>query len=229
MARNNQNVSYTPDAFDEPPEGPVGVHRGNPAWYAVILPYFITILIAVAAGLLVWALGSGEISHISSIFNHNNQSSQSAKAPSKSADKKPKKTDKKDADDSDNSDASDDSNKESESKKDNSSDKSADKNNNNSDNNANQQAVVDKTVAVKVINATNIAGHAAKNAAVLKQAGYTNVTAGNPTGKVPSDSVVWYKDESQKAAAEDIAKTLGISAVESANEIVSQIVVVLCK
>ena len=29
MARNNQNVSYTPDAFDEPPEGPIGVHRNQ--------------------------------------------------------------------------------------------------------------------------------------------------------------------------------------------------------
>ena len=63
----------------------------------------------------------------------------------------------------------------------------------------------------------------------LKKAGYTNVTASNPTGNIPSNSVVWYKDDSNKATAEDIAKTMGISAVESESDISSAIVVVLCK
>lgn len=78
MARNNQNVSYTPDAFDEPPEGPIGVHRGNPAWYAVILPYFVALIVAAVVGVLVWAIASGEISHLPLPWNHQQQSSQSA-------------------------------------------------------------------------------------------------------------------------------------------------------
>lgn len=99
----------------------------------------------------------------------------------------------------------------------------------NSANDSKTQTSLDKSVAVKVLNATKISGHAAAGADKLKQAGYANVTAGNPTGKVPGESVVWYKDDSQKAAAEDIAKTLGISAVENEKQIVSPIVVVLCK
>ena len=194
MARNNQNVSYTPDAFDEPPEGPVGVHRGNPAWYAVILPYFVALIIAAVVGVLVWAIASGEISHLPLPWNHQQQSSQSTSPAKPSENKKSAKSDE---------------------------DKSA--------NDSKAQTSLDKSVAVKVLNATKISGHAAAGADKLKQAGYANVTAGNPTGKVPSESVVWYKDDSQKAAAEDIAKTLGISAVENEKEIVSPIVVVLCK
>lgn len=222
MARNNQNVSYTPDAFDEPPEGPVGVHRGNPAWYAVILPYFVVIIIAVLAGLLVWAFGSGEISHLPLPWNHQNQTAQSSKANKKSDEEKTEDNESKSEDSKDA-----DSNKKPESKK----ADNEDANNSESDSKADSksQAAIDKSVTIKVINATNISGHAAKSADTLKQAGYANVTAGNPTGKVPSDSVVWYKDASQKAAAEDVAKTLGITAVENESEIVSQIVVILCK
>ena len=211
MARNNHNVSYTPDVFDEPPEGPVGVHRGNPAWYAVILPYFVAIVIALLAGLLVWAIGSGEISHLPLPWNNSHQSSKSTTIIKKSH------TDKSDGKDEDSS-AKQKSNK----------DKSAD-DTKDADSKSDSTTSVDKSVTVKVINATNIAGYAAKNADKLKQSGYANVTAGNPSGKVPSESVVWYKDDSQKAAAQDIAKTLGITAVENEKEIVSQIVVVLCK
>lgn len=219
MARNDQNVSYTPDAFDEPPEGPVGVHRGNPAWYAVIFPYVVALIIAIVAGLLVWAIGSGEISHLSLPWNHSQQAAQS-----KTEKKAKSDSSREDEDSDDNEDA--DSSKDNKSNKSNKSDKSD--SNNSKDNSASQNAV-DKSVAVKVINATKINGYGAKNADKLKQAGYANVTAGNPTGSVPSDSVVWYKDESQKAAALDVAKALGITAVENEKDISSPIVAVLCK
>lgn len=219
MARNDQNVSYTPDAFDEPPEGPVGVHRGNPAWYAVIFPYIVALIIAIVAGLLVWAIGSGEISHLSLPWNHSQQAAQSKTEKKAKAD-----SSREDEDSDDNEDA--DSSKDNKSNKSNKSDKSD--SNNSKDNSASQNAV-DKSVAVKVINATKINGYGAKNADKLKQAGYANVTAGNPTGSVPSDSVVWYKDESQKAAALDVAKALGITAVENEKDISSPIVAVLCK
>ena len=219
MARNDQNVSYTPDAFDEPPEGPVGVHRGNPAWYAVIFPYIVALIIAIVAGLLVWAIGSGEISHLSLPWNHSQQAAQSKTEKKAKAD-----SSREDEDSDDNEDA--DSSKDNKSNKSNKSDKSD--SNNSKDDSASQNAV-DKSVAVKVINATKINGYGAKNADKLKQAGYANVTAGNPTGSVPSDSVVWYKDESQKAAALDVAKALGITAVENEKDISSPIVAVLCK
>lgn len=222
MARNDQNVSYTPDAFDEPPEGPVGVHRGNPAWYAVIFPYIVALIIAIVAGLLVWAIGSGEISHLSLPWNHSQQAAQS-----KTEKKAKSDSSREDEDSDDNEDA--DSSKDNKSNKSNKSDKSDNSDSNNSKDNSASQNAVDKSVAVKVINATKINGYGAKNADKLKQAGYANVTAGNPTGSVPSDSVVWYKDESQKAAALDVAKALGITAVENEKDISSPIVAVLCK
>ncbi|MEN6639813.1 MULTISPECIES: LytR C-terminal domain-containing protein [Gardnerella] len=222
MARNNQNVSYTPDAFDEPPEGPIGVHRGNPAWYAVILPYFVALIVAAVVGVLVWAIASGEISHLPLPWNHQQQLSQSA-SPSKTSENK--KSVKSDEDKSSEGE-DDDDNKSEENKSDR---KDAGDSKDNSANDSKTQTSLDKSVAVKVLNATKISGHAAAGADKLKQAGYANVTAGNPTGKVPGESVVWYKDDSQKAAAEDIAKTLGISAVENEKQIVSPIVVVLCK
>lgn len=222
MARNNQNVSYTPDAFDEPPEGPIGVHRGNPAWYAVILPYFAALIVAAVVGVLVWAIASGEISHLPLPWNHQQQSSQSASSSKTSENKKSVKSDE----DKSSEGEDDDDNKSEENKSDR---KDAGDSKDNSANDSKTQTSLDKSVAVKVLNATKISGHAAAGADKLKQAGYANVTAGNPTGKVPGESVVWYKDDSQKAAAEDIAKTLGISAVENEKQIVSPIVVVLCK
>ncbi|UQA88650.1 LytR C-terminal domain-containing protein [Gardnerella swidsinskii] len=222
MARNNQNVSYTPDAFDEPPEGPIGVHRGNPAWYAVILPYFAALIVAAVVGVLVWAIASGEISHLPLPWNHQQQSSQSASSSKTSENKKSVKSDE----DKSSEGEDDDDNKSEENKSDR---KDAGDSKDNSANDSKTQTSLDKSVAVKVLNATKISGHAAAGADKLKQAGYANVTAGNPTGKVPGESVVWYKDDSQKAAAEDIAKTLGISAVENEKQIVSPIVVVLCR
>lgn len=222
MARNNQNVSYTPDAFDEPPEGPIGVHRGNPAWYAVVLPYFAALIVAAVVGVLVWAIASGEISHLPLPWNHQQQSSQSASSSKTSENKKSVKSDE----DKSSEGEDDDDNKSEENKSDR---KDAGDSKDNSANDSKTQTSLDKSVAVKVLNATKISGHAAAGADKLKQAGYANVTAGNPTGKVPGESVVWYKDDSQKAAAEDIAKTLGISAVENEKQIVSPIVVVLCR
>lgn len=222
MARNNQNVSYTPDAFDEPPEGPIGVHRGNPAWYAVILPYFAALIVAAVVGVLVWVIASGEISHLPLPWNHQQQSSQSASSSKTSENKKSVKSDE----DKSSEGEDDDDNKSEENKSDR---KDAGDSKDNSANDSKTQTSLDKSVAVKVLNATKISGHAAAGADKLKQAGYANVTAGNPTGKVPGESVVWYKDDSQKAAAEDIAKTLGISAVENEKQIVSPIVVVLCR
>ena len=192
--------------------------------YAVILPYFVTLIVAAVVGILVWAIASGEISHLPLPWNHQQQSSQSASSTKTSENKKSAKSDEDKSSEDEDDDDNDNKSEENKSDK-----KDADDSKDNSANDSKAQTSLDKSVAVKVLNATKISGHAAASADKLKQAGYANVTAGNPTGKVPSESVVWYKDDSQKAAAEDIAKTLGISAVENEKEIVSPIVVVLCK
>ncbi len=78
-----------------------------------------------------------------------------------------------------------------------------------------------------MLNATSISGYAKSKADVLSQAGYTSVSASNPTGTVPSQTVVWYQNETDKATAENVAQTLGISNVQQSDGIVTPIVVVL--
>lgn len=235
MARKSQNyASYTPDAFDEPPEGPVGVHRGNRAWYAVLFPYFLVLIIAVVFGLGVWASVSGNLSHMMSSFDSSQTHTSASKNPSDTSNKSNSDSASKDDSDDDfgagNSSADKDSKNSKDSKDSKSSSDSKDsKNDSNSSNDSAPQASVNKNVAVKVVNATKINGYAASNASKLKQAGYANVTSSNPSGSVPSNSVVWYKNGEDKASAEDIAKILGISSVESEQGIKSPIVVVLCK
>lgn len=49
----------------------------------------------------------------------------------------------------------------------------------------------------------------------------------NPSGTLPASSVVWYQNETDKATAEDVATTLGISAVEQVQGLAVPITVVL--
>ncbi len=78
-----------------------------------------------------------------------------------------------------------------------------------------------------MVNATSINGYAQSKADALTQAGYTTVSASNPTGNVPSQTVVWYQNETDRATAENVAQTLGISTVEQTDGLVTSIVVVL--
>ncbi len=227
MAHKSQNVSFTPDAFDNPPEGPVGVHRGNRAWYAVLFPYVVVVTIAVVLGIFAWAIMSGEINNIRLPWSTNQSTTaKSSKLKSGKIDESKSKSDDADDDSDEDRDPvkTDKSNKE-----DKNANSSKDSKDNNASNSNTSEQSVNKTVPVRVVNATKIQGHAAQEAAKLKQAGYENVQAANPAGTVPTDSVVWYKGSENRAAAEDIAKTLGISNVESSDQIATTIVVVLCK
>jgi hypothetical protein len=86
---------------------------------------------------------------------------------------------------------------------------------------------VNKATSIRVINGTGTSGYAARKKTVLTQAGYSNVVAGNPSGTLPSSSVVWYQNETDKATAENVASSLGISAVSQASSISAPVVVVL--
>lgn len=88
-------------------------------------------------------------------------------------------------------------------------------------------ATVNKATQVRVVNATGIQGYAGQQADVLQTAGYTSVEATNPSGTLPASSVVWYQNETDKATAEDVATTLGISAVEQVQGLAVPITVVL--
>ena len=216
MARDKVTYeSYEQDVFDNPPTGPVGVHRGSRSVISRIAPFVIVILVAALCGFGAWAWVTGEYKNILNL----NTSSQTAQTSN---------TEKKDSSDakSDSADSSDTKSENTDSSNAQSDSAATD----NADQSAQQDqaaATVNKATQVRVINATGISGYAGRKADVLQTAGYTSVEAANPTGSVPTSTVVWYQNEADKATAEDVASTLGISAVEQVQGLAAPITVVL--
>ena len=62
---------------------------------------------------------------------------------------------------------------------------------------------------------------------MLNGAGYTSVEAANPTGTLPSASVVWYQNDADKATAQDVATTLGIADVQQTSGLDVPVVAIL--
>ena len=212
MARDTMTYeSYEPDSFDNPPKGPVGVHRGARSVMARLCPFIVVILVAALCGVGAWAWISGEYKNVvggSSQTATTSKSDSSSKAETKNSTK----------DDSDSA------------KSDTDSDTTSSNENQNSDQQSQQSeaiATVNKATQVRVVNATGIQGYAGQQADVLQTAGYTSVEATNPSGTLPASSVVWYQNETDKATAEDVATTLGISAVEQVQGLAVPITVVL--
>lgn len=222
MAKQDKETydSYEKDVYDNPPAGPMGVHRGARSAASRAMPYVIVIIVALLAGLLFWGVYSGEINNLKMPWSSQESPTTSSAEKSKSGESKSKsqadsasgnKTDASNADSSTDSQQND---------------QNADQNAEQADN-ATAQQVVNTGTEVRVVNATNITGYAQSKADVLVQAGYTSVSASNPTGNVPSQTVVWYQNETDKATAENVAQTLGISNVQQSDGLVTPIVVVL--
>lgn len=208
MVRDQRDTyeSYQKDAFDNPPAGPMGVHRGNTSWWTRLVPYIIVLIVAALAGLLVWGFYSQELQKV---FVDKDQNTSQTPAPSH---------EKKDS-----SEEKNDPRQEEPKNGDTKTDDSA-----NEDQATPQPAQqINKQTAIRIVNATRINGYGAKKQAVLQQAGYSSVTAANPSGQLPKTSVVWYQDESDKATAQDVANTLGITAVEQQSGTAQPIVAVL--
>ena len=192
------------------------------------LPYVIVVIVALLAGLLFWGVYSGEISNLRMPWSAKEDSSSSVST----ADKADKKTDDTSKDAKTENKKSEDGKKTSTS--DGQSKDASDANQNaeqNNDQNNGQDAASEQSVnlatEIRVVNATSITGYAKSKADALTQAGYTSVTPSNPTGNVPSQTVVWYQNEADKATAENVAQTLGISNVQQSSGLVTPIVVVL--
>ena len=222
MAKQDKETydSYEKDVYDNPPAGPMGVHRGARSAASRAMPYVIVIIVALLAGLLFWSIYSGEINNLKMPWSSQESSTTSSAEKSKSGESKSKsqsdsasgnKTDASNAGSSTDSQQND---------------QNTDQNAEQADN-ATAQQVVNTGTEVRVVNATNITGYAQSKADVLVQAGYTSVSASNPTGNVPSQTVVWYQNETDKATAENVAQTLGISNVQQSDGLVTPIVVVL--
>lgn len=65
-----------------------------------------------------------------------------------------------------------------------------------------------------VLNGTTTAGLAAKGTATLTTAGWTVTSSGNAGTTGTTSTIVYYQQESQKALAEGVAKSIGTTAVE---------------
>lgn len=223
MAKQDKETydSYEKDVYDNPPAGPMGVHRGARSAASRAMPYVIVIIVALLAGLLFWSIYSGEINNLKMPW-----SSQESSTTANSDESKSSESTSESQSDTKSSDEADASNTDSSAAAQQNDDAQSDQNSDQTDNATPQQAVNTGT-EVRVVNATNITGYAQSKADVLTQAGYTSVSASNPTGNVPSQTVVWYQNETDKATAENVAQTLGISNVQQSDGLVTPIVVVL--
>lgn len=224
MAKQDKETydSYEKDVYDNPPAGPMGVHRGARSAASRAMPYVIVIIVALLAGLLFWGVYSGEINNLKMPWSSQESPTTSSTEKSKSGESKSKSQSDSDSASGNKTDASN-AGSSTDSQQ---NDQNADQNAEQADN-ATAQQVVNTGTEVRVVNATNITGYAQSKADVLVQAGYTSVSASNPTGNVPSQTVVWYQNETDKATAENVAQTLGISNVQQSDGLVTPIVVVL--
>ena len=224
MAKQDKETydSYEKDVYDNPPAGPMGVHRGARSAASRAMPYVIVIIVALLAGLLFWGVYSGEINNLKMPWSSQESPTTSSAEKSKSGESKSKSQSDSDSASGNKTDASN-AGSSTDSQQ---NDQNADQNAEQADN-ATAQQVVNTGTEVRVVNATNITGYAQSKADVLVQAGYTSVSASNPTGNVPSQTVVWYQNETDRATAENVAQTLGISNVQQSDGLVTPIVVVL--
>lgn len=215
MARKDRNTdeSYAQDVFDNPPQGPIGVHRGNRSIASRLVPFLIVIIVAAVAGVGTWAAMSGEGAKLfSSGSSASSSSSPSAKSTA-SASASASASDTASASASASESASESA--------------SASASPSESTSSPASSSSANLSTQVRVVNGTRKTGYAAKQAAVLTGAGYTNVVAANPSGSLPSASVVWYQNESDLATAQDVAAKLGISNVSKVTNLSAPVVVVL--
>ena len=205
---------YPADEFDNPPSGPIGMHRGNRSLAVRIVPYLVTIVIAVLLGALAWAFFSGA-------FNSRTdasvaQSSSTAAESSSSASATDTASSSSSDASSTNASSADASSTESSTDATASSDSSS-------------SAAANTAAQIVVYNGSGVTGAAASNAQTLENNGYTNVTATNPAdyNSLPSATTVWYRTDADLATAQDVAAKLGVSQVVQAGNLSSDVAVVL--
>ena len=198
------------DAFDNPPKGPVGVHRGPRSLSIRVLPYLLVVVLAVLCGLGVWAAVSGslpwqqthtEASRVISSHLPKRSASSSASSSATATDQASQEQTSEPSSQSPSASAS----------------------------SSSPAPVVNRGTQVTVINGTRANGYAGKKRQVLVNAGYTAVTAANPQGALPGVSMVRYRDEADKATAQEVANVLGITQVEQSSVASTPVEAILMK
>lgn len=223
------------DEFENPPAGPIGLHRGKRSAWVRTAPYLITVLIAALLGAGVWLYVSGKGAQLLG-FNRQQVYSRTVSAPSSTSKPKqhkksassvasgnassdPTGSDQKDQNQSASADQKSDQNQ---------------KQQNDQNKDQNQNAAPDRSTPVLVYNGLSQArygsvrdGYAGSQAQILKNAGYTNVTAQTKTGSVPTGNEVWYANDADKATAQDVASKMGIQTVRKVGSVNAKVEVVL--
>ena len=191
--------SYPTDAFDNPPSGPVGVHRGRRSLAVRVAPFPWP-----------WAQQSAQTAQ-GDQDRQDDAAADDGDDTQADADAQDDAADQGEADGQDTDGAAQPD------------DATADEQQPESQ----PEQTVNYNTSVRVINATGVNGYAAQQSGVLQSVGYTSVIAANPSGgALPSVNVVWYQNETDLATAQNIADTLGIATVEQAAGIADPIVVV---
>lgn len=223
MARKDteQYQSYEKDAFDNPPEGPVGVHRGNRPMIVRVTPFIIVLVAAVAAGVLFWSIFSGEAANM---FNRRSEQTQttaqtSQGSSSSSADESASGTASQSAQSTTAGESTSAEGTPSQTPSESESAQSTPE----------ESQQVNTNAQITVINGTGVSGYANDRAGVLQNQGFTNVSAANPdaTTVLPAQTVVYYQNEADLATAQQVANALGIATVEQSTSIGTPIQVVL--
>lgn len=223
MARKDteQYQSYEKDAFDNPPEGPVGVHRGNRPMIVRVTPFIIVLVAAVAAGVLFWSIFSGEAANM---FNRRSEQTQttaqtSQGSSSSSADESASGTVSQSSQSATAGESTSAEGTPSQTPSESESAQSTPE----------ESQQVNTNAQITVINGTGVSGYANDRAGVLQNQGFTNVSAANPdaTTVLPAQTVVYYQNEADLATAQQVANALGIATVEQSTSIGTPIQVVL--
>ncbi len=214
MASTRDNGTQTRpqvhDAFDNPPKGPVGVHRGPRSLSVRVLPYLLVVVLAVLCGLGLWAAVSGslpwqqthtEASRVISSHLPKRSASSSTSSSATATDQASQEQTSEPSSQAPSASAS----------------------------SSGPAPVVDRGTRVTVINGTRVTGYAGKKRQVLVNAGYTAVTAANPQGALPGVSMVRYRDEADKATAQEVANVLGITQVEQSSVASTPVEAILMK
>lgn len=222
MASNkSSNESYPPDEFDNPPAGPIGVHRGKRSLASRLAPFIVVLVFAVVAGYAAWLAFTGDIDHLRFPWQHEEVVATSSTTAENSKEKS------EDTDQNDQNKSNEDSDSSGQSDQNTQTDQQEQSQESTEQQETTPAPTANKEASVRVINASGVNGYAAQQSGVLNQAGYTNVVAANPSGgALPSANVVWYANDADAATAQDIAQTLGIGNVEKVDGIGAQVVVV---
>ncbi|MBQ9681283.1 MAG: LytR C-terminal domain-containing protein [Aeriscardovia sp.] len=211
MTDHSQQAAFD-DEFENPREGPVGLHRGRKSRGARFRPYAVTAVAAIVLALCVWVVWSGKFRPVSTSSAAASPTSSMRTASSvRKAPSSPSSADSASVGGAVTSDASSDSSS--------ASGPTAPIQNTASQSSpaSSTSPTPDYSSQVTVYNANGAAGLAGRTASVLKSAGYTDVLAENYSGMRPQADVVWYSSASEKATADAVGQKLGISVVVQQN------------